>query len=377
MKTKTREDRVGVARVARGVCWLGVMLAGLVMSVQAAQVPTTMDYQGQVLDEKGNPPPAGNAMLTFRIFDSEYGGNLIWGRVVSTCLNADGTFALLLGEGGSEIATSKTNDLVENLSEVFQGAPGEERWLEVQYGNYDSFDTRQKLVSWPYVYSAVSAAESTGDFDATQTVNVDGETMASTNYVVTEDATFEGLVTAGNLIVSNELYSYAHATIKGELNVAGTSSVQGSLTHEGAVNFQAPVDVSGTLTCAGPVSWFGPIVQLGKLEKGGTTSGTYTKDCDGFYIFQHHQYQVSMDKTAVKKNPRRVLITLNSVNFTYETYYRVVLADNHFGLEDVFMLPVKKDTEVAVKLENFDDDKDLTVFSTTVYFRPMYREKTQ
>src|SRR5262245_63092750 len=49
---------------------------------QAQSVPSSMNFQGQVLGADGSPLATGDYELTFRIFDAAEGGTLIWGPLV-------------------------------------------------------------------------------------------------------------------------------------------------------------------------------------------------------------------------------------------------------------------------------------------------------
>ena len=44
----------------------------------SADVPTSMNVQGQLTDNSGVPVPPGNKTFVFKIFDSESNGDKIW-----------------------------------------------------------------------------------------------------------------------------------------------------------------------------------------------------------------------------------------------------------------------------------------------------------
>jgi hypothetical protein len=85
------------------------------MPLQQAAPPTTLTYQGHLLDETGNPVPDGTYEMTFALYDASTGGTCLWGpeahsvetSTVGTCLwgpeahsveTSDGFFAVVLGD---------------------------------------------------------------------------------------------------------------------------------------------------------------------------------------------------------------------------------------------------------------------------------------
>lgn len=50
-------------------CWASVCFSA---------VPTTINYQGQLTDDLGDPLPDGTYDMWFYLFDSETGGNQLW-----------------------------------------------------------------------------------------------------------------------------------------------------------------------------------------------------------------------------------------------------------------------------------------------------------
>jgi hypothetical protein len=68
----------------------------LLVGWAAAEVPTTMNYQGQLNDSEGNPVVDGNYSVTFSLYDVPSGGTDIWteNRTIET---ANGLFSIILG----------------------------------------------------------------------------------------------------------------------------------------------------------------------------------------------------------------------------------------------------------------------------------------
>ncbi|PKL79630.1 MAG: hypothetical protein CVV25_07110 [Ignavibacteriae bacterium HGW-Ignavibacteriae-4] len=62
-----------------------------------AQIPQTMNYQGRLEDNSGNPVTDGNYSIVFSIFDAPTNGNSLWTETRSVTTE-DGFFTLTLGE---------------------------------------------------------------------------------------------------------------------------------------------------------------------------------------------------------------------------------------------------------------------------------------
>ena len=66
------------------------------LSTTYAAVPRLLDYQGRLTDSAGKPLE-GTYNLTFRIFDQETAGNLLWEETHSGVVIQKGVFGVLLG----------------------------------------------------------------------------------------------------------------------------------------------------------------------------------------------------------------------------------------------------------------------------------------
>ena len=61
-----------------------------------AEVPHLISYQGRLTDATGIPIE-GSRSVTFRIYDSEVAGNLLWNETHSNVTATEGIFEVLLG----------------------------------------------------------------------------------------------------------------------------------------------------------------------------------------------------------------------------------------------------------------------------------------
>jgi hypothetical protein len=131
---------------------LGIIL--IISTNSWADIPKRINFQGVLKDTLGNPVPDGNYSLTFRIYDSSGGGNILWqeGQLVSV---RGGIFTLLLGSA-IPIPESVFNDSL--------------RWVGVQVGSDPEISPRRQLVSSPYAYVA-DFAQNAGKLGGTDESN--------------------------------------------------------------------------------------------------------------------------------------------------------------------------------------------------------------
>jgi len=103
---------------------LTALLLGHVPSLPAQTIggaPNTIDYQGKALDAQGAvlaPTTAANYEMTFRIYDAQEGGTIIWAEKQIVTVSK-GLFSVRLGEG---TATGEGTVLQTNLADAFTAA---------------------------------------------------------------------------------------------------------------------------------------------------------------------------------------------------------------------------------------------------------------
>jgi hypothetical protein len=117
------------------------------LSTLNAAVPHLINYQGRLTDSTGKPLE-GTHNLTFRIYDAETAGNLLWEETQSVLLQK-GVFSVLLGG-------------VTNLDLPFD----KPYWLEIKVNN-EVMSPRQRIASAGYAIRAEKAE------DAMQAQNAD------------------------------------------------------------------------------------------------------------------------------------------------------------------------------------------------------------
>ncbi|MBE0639479.1 MAG: hypothetical protein IH598_13260, partial [Bacteroidales bacterium] len=102
------------------------LLFFLALSFQLLSQPTTITWQGKLLDNSGNAINQNNVAMTFAMFDASTGGNQLWptSGVVAKVVNVvNGLYSVQLGTG--------TGDDMAFAAEMFEGFTP---WLEVKIG---------------------------------------------------------------------------------------------------------------------------------------------------------------------------------------------------------------------------------------------------
>jgi len=118
------------------ILFASLLLCLLFLSPAFAQIPHLINYQGKLTDTGGNPVADGNHSVTFRIYDADAGGTLLWEETQSTLIQK-GIFSCLLGG-------------VTNLDLPFD----EPYWLAVKVGNDEEMTPRQQITSAGYAIRA-------------------------------------------------------------------------------------------------------------------------------------------------------------------------------------------------------------------------------
>jgi len=132
-----------VARRVFGVCVLSAV--GCLLSTQVrAAVPHLIRYQGQASDVNG-VPLEGPYSLTFRLYDAETLGTVVWQETQATVTLTKGNFSILLGQ-----VTPLTVDWSVPL------------WLSIQVGTATELSPRQRITSVPLAIRAEVAEQLAG-----------------------------------------------------------------------------------------------------------------------------------------------------------------------------------------------------------------------
>ncbi len=122
---------------------LVMLIVSLLCGLQATgftAVPHLINYQGRLTDKAGKPLE-GAYSLTFRIYDAETAGNLLWQETHTGVVIQKGIFSVLLGS-------------ITNLDLLFD----KQYFLEIKVGN-EVMSPRQRIASSAYAIRAEKAEQ--------------------------------------------------------------------------------------------------------------------------------------------------------------------------------------------------------------------------
>ena len=145
-----------------------IMLFFLGIGVAFAEIPKIINYQGKVTDAQG-APLTGSYALTFRIYDAESGGNMLWEEAHSGVVVDKGLFNILLGS-------------VAALSIAFD----KPYFLEIKVGS-EVMSPRQQIASSAYAMRADKADKATQADNAVTVANVGVSVAPAANKILPLD----------------------------------------------------------------------------------------------------------------------------------------------------------------------------------------------
>jgi hypothetical protein len=156
------------------VAWVAVAFMAASAFAAAPTIPTSLPYQGLLLDGLG-APRTGSVDLTVRIYDAVVGGTLVYKQSFPAVALADGVFTVQLGPSG-EGSDAPSNPLTTSLATALAGDAGATapvRFLEVTVGG-DGALSRTQILSSAYAVRAASAATADTAATAVDATNVAG-----------------------------------------------------------------------------------------------------------------------------------------------------------------------------------------------------------
>jgi len=131
-----------IAVIFLSIVFVEVRANSIIESADTGEAQSMMNFQGQLSDPNtGNFVPDGAYTLTFKIFDANIDGSLIWSETQQVPVTG-GLFNTLLGSS-NPLDASMFNET--------------SRWLEILLYD-DEFIPRLPMVSVPYAFQAVEAS---------------------------------------------------------------------------------------------------------------------------------------------------------------------------------------------------------------------------
>ncbi len=130
------------ALLTTAICLL--LFLALVPVTRSADVPHTINYQGRLTDDLGNPIDTVVA-ISFQFFDAEIGGNYLWKESHLDVVVTNGLFNVLLGS-----SYPLTPDILD----------GRTLWMAIAVGTDPQLEGRVPIVSSAYSIRSEEAARS-------------------------------------------------------------------------------------------------------------------------------------------------------------------------------------------------------------------------
>jgi microcystin-dependent protein len=131
------------------------LFAFLCGQAPAQSVPALINYQGQLTDANGTDLATADYTLTFRIYGSETGTDLIWGPQMFDGAGGQGHGAKVpVVHGFFNVLLGQWDTDGRSLATAFDGT---DRYVEVQLGGNTAIKPRQRILTAPFAFKANSA----------------------------------------------------------------------------------------------------------------------------------------------------------------------------------------------------------------------------
>ena len=176
---------------------LVTIIALMMVGLSFADVPATINFQGALKDENGEPVN-DTKIIQFLIYDDETAGSLVWSEYQSSVEIVDGIFSVELGSD-----TAFPSDLFQD----------EELYITFQLGG-DEMSPRQRILSVPY--AVISEQSVYADSAGCSYYAVSAIVADSANYAYSLEGAH-----LGDLVQQDEL---------GNVNITGDLTAVGDVT---------------------------------------------------------------------------------------------------------------------------------------------------
>ena len=218
----------------------GVIFLAMMYAI-AAQIPEIVSFQGRLMDAAGDPVADGSYSLTFRIYDADTGGSLVWSEIHPSVSLSNGLFDVILGS-------------VTALSLPFD----QSYWVEITVDSNPPLFPRYRLSSSPYAFNAAALNGSDQVVRSIEGVSDAVDLVAGSNIDI--DVT-------GNAITISSTGGSGGGDITAV--VAGEGLMGGGDTGDVTLSVENPFSLSGTADgIIGATNTSGTFAQLAKSSDG-------------------------------------------------------------------------------------------------------------
>ena len=196
--------------------------------------PLLINFQGKLTDTN-QVPVDGPVNITFSIYKTDTGVELLWSEDHTGVNVDDGIFNVLIGDG------INTGDISTVLT-------GEERWLEVQVGSDPPMTPRQEITS--VAYSIHSSTAANADDVLNKDINPNSVTIPAFGQVIDSSGKWVGDET-GLIGPTGSTGATGSIGLTGPTGPAGSTGATGSRGSAGPQGTQGASynDVSSFKTC--------------------------------------------------------------------------------------------------------------------------------
>ena len=232
-----------------------ILLLLVTLSSPAQTVPSLINFQGRLSDSNGAALPTADYRLTLSIWDTNSGGNLVWGPQIFDGVQGTNGHGLKIPvvQGYFNVILGPTDILNRDLAIAFSGT---NRFVEVQVETNAPVSPRQWTAAAPYALNALklAGADWSTVFGTNDPVNgkIAGTKLA--NGTITSNQIAPGSITALQLAsngITADRLSLAVTGTNVPVGGVGISGSSGNFTSPSATVPTAISNLNITITTRG------------------------------------------------------------------------------------------------------------------------------
>lgn len=207
-----------------------ILLLILLPVLAIAQIPQTMNYQGRLEDNSGNPVTDGNYSLIFTIYDAATNGNSLWTET-RTVATEEGFFNLTLGEN-TAINISTDQQIWLNINIAGNDLTPRTK-LAGSLSSHSTKSIENTATAGNSVVSSINT--STGGIDASRIAN---GSVSNAEYQLLDGATSALVGVTDTQTLTNKTIDVANNTVTNiaDGNISATAGIDASKIANGNIS---------------------------------------------------------------------------------------------------------------------------------------------